>query len=702
MEVNESLSQENTHIEADSDPEMAPLNMDVESKKNDPDSSKNILVLKNLEIYKRRLSEENLNYSKVQLINEIDEYFSKSVDLQYIDWSNCEISYEMIKNALTEVSENYKKSKEKNLNQSLKYDWKVTKRGYMDEQDHLQRDSKNKINYSVKSNQDYECESPKSGMKTISKNNSKSNELENLTEDESQSKHLNDDRSSKIKFNLSNGKSQTTNLMDNSKVSKMSQSQISRKRNTNEGTLLDNLSSLFPRNHKSSEIKGDENRISSKCIEYSDVQQEQIKSTKYLKLRIPQFSFEEHDKRQFQSDNVIQSQHNSQKHNEEKNEEIGEGDRKGMKDVPKPIFQINISKPGSDRNSEPNSEVSKSESGSKEMIIDKKSIKEFLSVSNENKINKLTKIFSFNKNSENDICEDQIQTHSEEANTMNRCNQINNPEERDINHGHEDSSRNEIPNPSDLFEAKKEERLRISNLSDEQSVESHANLKFPYNPNGIKKFKDLLSEKHIDNLAPSENYFYSSTSKSNSKRFLNDEGSCSVRNQYSIFDSKRQIDSSLNTNKSFKESEYEVKIGQEKSGKESYDQKMDDKSKKINETYDMSFANEINDSKKIKENKFKSEVDGYQIDSITCQTQSLDNQPSSMMLDLFKSIISKETNQKDKRKVDNKSSHLTETDIIRNFEKFDPRGTVLKKLIVKYNILTGKSTTSDKFHFKRI
>jgi hypothetical protein len=266
-----------------------------------------------------------------------------------------------------------------------------------------------------------------------------------------------------------------------------------------------------------------------------------------------------------------------------------------------------------------------------------------------------------------------------------------------------------------LIKKKLSKSFENSNMSESDSNNGNNLFRFPYKPPIENKQK----------LSPETKYNYSITDDSVLRKKNENNSIAQVGgdpNQYSIFDSKKQAYSLANMTNSFKESDFQLQISFEQNKnfrKFSNTVKLDSTNqdlmkenptrskfstngcfksdrilnKKIkNPIYEeMSFAKEnINLKVNDHEEHFKETLEELPMDSITLKTQSLDNQPFNFFDTLSKSkLSSKKTEKNIKVQFDNMSSYVSETEIIRNFEKFDPRGTILKKLIIKYNILTG-------------
>ena len=234
-------------------------------------------------------------------------------------------------------------------------------------------------------------------------------------------------------------------------------------------------------------------------------------------------------------------------------------------------------------------------------------------------------------------------------------------------------------------------------------------LHFPYKP---PVDETISNDKEI---SPVTKYNYSVTNPSEIDQISDFEASKQPSHdldpQYSIFDSKKQMASLVNMTNSFKESACQIQISGHDNKKTShfksnlvaqnthvsareeanYSAKPKMKTLLLNHNQtEMSFDTNHEDSKlKNLEEQFNNNLQDFPIDSITQKTQSIDNQPFMSFENIIKSrFSSKDIPDKSRTDID-MSSYVSETDIIKNFEKFDPRGTILRKLIVKFNILTG-------------
>ena len=209
--------------------------------------------------------------------------------------------------------------------------------------------------------------------------------------------------------------------------------------------------------------------------------------------------------------------------------------------------------------------------------------------------------------------------------------------------------------------------------------------------------------------------------------------------QYSIFDSKKQLSQSMGGDSSFKESECEVKISQNNKLSEGLPtpknemHKMENHSENIRDApqsnwnknflkknegkfgkleelttaaktnpdpdlVEMSFKNSklAENLENSKEINFRKTIEELKLDSIMHRTQSLDNQ-SHGVVDLINSkASSKDQGTELKSRLGSFSSRFTEEDIIKNYEKLDPKGVILKKLIIKYQILTGRERVNGR------
>lgn len=190
---------------------------------------------------------------------------------------------------------------------------------------------------------------------------------------------------------------------------------------------------------------------------------------------------------------------------------------------------------------------------------------------------------------------------------------------------------------------------------------------------------------------------------------------------HSILNSRRKTSSCLQDNSSFKESEFEIKFTP---NNELEDAALNEpeipwpkpdaqsapirkvplethKFRKLEELVPVSLPKEENElsfakdlrakETQSKEKQFKKTVEELNMESITMRTQSLDNQ-SNGVAELMRSKRSSGEDEQLKSGLESLSSRITEFDILKNFEKFDPKGSILRKLIVKYKILTGRLT----------
>jgi hypothetical protein len=280
------------------------------------------------------------------------------------------------------------------------------------------------------------------------------------------------------------------------------------------------------------------------------------------------------------------------------------------------------------------------------------------------------------------------------------------------------SSRNQIEKNSFSISNSKNKKINSDPIEpfkiyiDENENEDEGVLNIHSTKSNPQKKEDEMSPKLFSEV----DYNYSQSLGNDNLRHLVPENenlnSIKTITQYSIFESKRQLSNSIGGDSSFKESEFEVKIKpnlnnnpldspklniEPISNEKSSELKIPKKEMKLEtpkfskleelmktkEMNEMSFTKHENTKEKDnQEEQFKKTVEDLNMDSITMRTQSLDPQ-TSLITDLMKS---KKSSKED---IDMKS-RITEFDIIKNFEKFDPQGSLLKKLIVKYNILTGK------------
>jgi hypothetical protein len=272
----------------------------------------------------------------------------------------------------------------------------------------------------------------------------------------------------------------------------------------------------------------------------------------------------------------------------------------------------------------------------------------------------------------------------------------------------------------------KEESGSSRNFIENNSFSVKTPQKSKINTNPVEPFQIYLEEGDIDpnihstksnpdkeekvlspKLFSKVDYDYSqSVGNDKLRKLVPENNSIKTTTQYSIFESKRQLSNSIGADSSFKESEFEVKmkpnllirtIDSPQVINESRQNETESESSKKSETpkfskleelmltkdeNEMSFTKQENEGKDMKEVQFKKTVEELEMDSITMQTQSLDQQ-GSLITDLIKS-------KKSSKEDEEIRSRITEFDIIKNFEKFDPQGSLLKKLIVKYKILTSK------------
>ena len=89
---------------------------------------------------------------------------------------------------------------------------------------------------------------------------------------------------------------------------------------------------------------------------------------------------------------------------------------------------------------------------------------------------------------------------------------------------------------------------------------------------------------------------------------------------------------------------------------------------------------------------FAEGADQSELDSITCQTQSLDSHPRAMLDMLRSRSTCKDTQSSGRARGPNQPACPLESEVVRHFRRLDPEGALLRRLIVKYDILTGRLT----------